>query len=61
MLSKAERNYPHRILQKLPKYWINYLYTPNLYFTNSPNDTLLVCIERVKKIIFIVFQYDEMM
>ena len=40
---------------------INYLYTPSLYFTNSPKDTLLVCIEIVKEIIFIVFQYDEMM
>ena len=61
MLSKAERNYPHRILQKVQNIEINYLYTPSLYFRNSPKDTLLVCIEIVKEIIFIVFQYDEMM
>ena len=40
---------------------INYLYAPSLYFTNSPKDTLLVCIEIVKEIIFIVLKYDEMM
>ena len=41
------------------------IYTPlalaSLYFTNIPEDILLVCIEIVKEIIFIEFKYDEMM
>ena len=61
MLSKAERNYPHRILQEVPKYWNSLFIHPSLYFTNIPEDTFMVCIEIVKEIIFIVFKYDEIM